>query len=465
MGKIHKALEKSKKEHRGKTKSGSFATGGPGIPPDGGIRPEAGERKATPAASRPNSQKFGLGTIHDKQLHDPAESGALNFIENKNEFQQEIKDTSVRNKSLSDSIPPVEPHELKIKKNEDDFESSKIESLQKSIDTKNTLDQKEIISVDARSIKTEPPVSGEKISFTAKPETEKKYISVYDPINSSPTINETSDNKGNFINKKGALNVFDREFEVKTAPGSVGKDNLANADSDSTDYNGVDSKLVALTKPRSYEAEQFKILRTNLLFPESGKAARSILITSAAPGDGKSFVAANLAVSLAIRRDRKVMLIDADVRRSEIHNIFGLNRTDKGICDFLSNQMPLTSLLVKTSLKNLLILPAGKRIRNPSELQSLERLPMLIDELAIHFSDYFIVIDSPPPKLASETGVLARLVDSIVVIVKAGVTKREYIEETIDLLEKEKITGIVFNWHDYGMFDYKKYVKNREYYS
>jgi capsular exopolysaccharide synthesis family protein len=159
------------------------------------------------------------------------------------------------------------------------------------------------------------------------------------------------------------------------------------------------------------------------------------------------------------------MLIDADVRRSEIHNIFGLYRSDKGICDFLSNRMPLTSLLVRTPLKNLLILPAGKRIKNPSELQSLEKLPKLIEELAIHFSDYFIVIDSPPPKLASETGVLARLVDSIVVIVKAGVTKREYIEETIDLLEKEKITGIVFNWHDYGMFDYKKYAKNREYYS
>jgi protein-tyrosine kinase len=465
MGKIHKALEKSKKEHRSKTKSGSLATGGPGTPPDGGIRPEAGERKASPAASRPNSQKFDLGTIHDELLHDPAESGASNFIENQNQFQKENKDTSVRKKSPSVSIPTVEPHELKTKKNEDDFESSKIESVQKSIDTKDTLDQKKNISVDARSIKTESPVSGKKRSFTAKPETEKKYISVYDPINSSPTINETSDNKGNFINKKGALNVFDREFEVKTADGIVGNDNFASADSDSIDYNGVDSRLVALSKPRSYEAEQFKILRTNLLFPESGKAARSILITSAAPGDGKSFVAANLAVSLALRRDRKVMLIDADVRRSEIHNIFGLYRSDKGICDFLSNRMPLTSLLVRTPLKNLLILPAGKRIKNPSELQSLEKLPKLIEELAIHFSDYFIVIDSPPPKLASETGVLARLVDSIVVIVKAGVTKREYIEETIDLLEKEKITGIVFNWHDYGMFDYKKYVKNREYYS
>jgi capsular exopolysaccharide synthesis family protein len=218
-------------------------------------------------------------------------------------------------------------------------------------------------------------------------------------------------------------------------------------------------------KPRSYEAEQFKILRTNLLFPESGNPARSILITSAAPNDGKSFVSANLAVSLALNQDRKVLLIDADVRRSQIHKIFGLNHIERGICDFLIDRIPLRSLLVKTSLKNLVILPAGQLTHNLDELQSLEKLPKLFEELAVHFSEYYIVIDSPPPKLASETGVLARLVDSIVIVMKAGVTKREYVEETIDLLEKGKIAGIVFNWHDNRMSNYKKYAKDREYYS
>jgi capsular exopolysaccharide synthesis family protein len=236
-------------------------------------------------------------------------------------------------------------------------------------------------------------------------------------------------------------------------------------DNDPKDFNAVSSSLVTLLKPRSYEAEQFKILRTNLLFPESGKPARSILITSAAPGDGKTFVSSNLAISLALDYDRKVLLIDADVRRSEIHNMFGLNQVEKGICDFLAERIPLSSLLVKTSFKNLLILPAGKATRNSGELQSLEKLPTLFEELAKHYGDYFIIIDSPPPKLASETGVLARLVDSVVIVLKAGVTKREYVVETLDLLGKGKIAGIVFNWHDNRMSHYRKYAKDREYYS
>jgi capsular exopolysaccharide synthesis family protein len=223
--------------------------------------------------------------------------------------------------------------------------------------------------------------------------------------------------------------------------------------------------LVALLKPRSYEAEQFKILRTNLLFPESGKPAKTILVTSAAPGDGKSFISANLAVSLALDHDRKVLLIDADVRRAAIHNIFGLNGFEKGVCNFLTDRIPLASLLVRTSLKNLLILPAGQMTHDPAQLQSLEKLPKLFEELSANFGEYFIVIDSPPPKLAAETGVLARLVDRIVIVMKSGVTKREYIEETIELVDKGKIAGIVFNWHENRMSKYKKYSKKREYYS
>ena len=464
MGKIHKALEKSKKEGHSKSKSASFATGGARNYPDDRPSPESVEKKLRFASSRQSSQEFDLGTIHEI-LHDSAESDEANLIQNKGEIQKEIQDAPVLNKTPFVSSPTAEPPKLETKRNKDDFKSGKNESLQKSIDEKGKLNKQIFISNDAPSIKTNSLASGEKKSFSAKPVTGEENISAYNLIDSSPAPNKATVNKSNFINENKALNVFDREIEGKTANDYVHRDDLAYADSDSTDHNSVDSRLVALLKPRSYEAEQFKILRTNLLFPESGKAARSILITSAGPGDGKSFVAANLAVSLALKHDRKVLLIDADVRRSEIHKIFGLNRSDEGVCDYLTDRMPLTSLLVKTSLKNLLILPAGKMTRNPSELQSLEKLPMLIEELGTHFSEYFIVIDSPPPKLAAETGVLARLVDGIVIIVKAGNTKREYLEETIDLLEKEKITGIVFNGYEHAMSDYKKYSKNREYYS
>ena len=144
---------------------------------------------------------------------------------------------------------------------------------------------------------------------------------------------------------------------------------------ESTGYTPVNGLLVALLKPRSYEAEQFKILRTNLLFPETGQPAKSMLITSAAPGDGKSFVSSNLAVSLALDHDRKVLLVDADVRRSAIHKIFGLNGSEKGICDFLADRVPLSSLLVKTSLNNLFILPAGRLTHAPDQCSPWKDCP------------------------------------------------------------------------------------------
>jgi capsular exopolysaccharide synthesis family protein len=366
-------------------------------------------------------------------------------------------------------LPTSENPKLSVKGNEEtiktDIEFGKKDSLVKTIEAKVASDTQNLIPADGPSTKPELPGSKENSVISSNPLTGQKYDSVNNEKISILTPHETGDNKI-FVFKEKTLNEFTREEVAdNTVAYYVHKNDSVDLDSDSINHSTVDSSLVTLLKPRSFEAEQFKILRTNLLFPESGNPARSILITSAAPNDGKSFISANLAVSLALNQDRKVLLIDADVRRSQIHKLFGLNRVEKGICDFLTDQIPLTSLLAKTSLKNLAILPAGKLTRNPDELQSLEKLPKLFEELAAHFNEYFIVIDSPPPKLASETGVLARLVDSIVIVMKAGVTKREYVEETIDLLEKGKIAGIVFNWHDNRMSNYKKYAKDREYYS
>ena len=468
MGKIHKALEKSKRESQDKSKSSSSATLGTKIFPKKSISQEAGGREFSPAAPVPASQGLDLGTIHEL-LHESADAGVPKNRDKNDTFSKEIHDAPASKKAPVVSLPTEENPKLSVKRNKEtitaDLESGKKDSLRKTIEAKIGKDTQNLIPADAPLTKTELPGSKEKSSISTKPMKGQKNDSANNEKISALTPNEADDKKVFVLNEK-TLKEFSRgEVEDRKVNNYVHKNDSAEFDSDSTNYSTVDSSLVALLKPRSYEAEQFKILRTNLLFPESGKPARSILVTSAAPGDGKSFVSSNLAVSLALDQDRKVLLLDADVRRSEIHKIFGLNRVEKGICDFLTDRIPLTSLLVRTSLKNLFILPAGKLNRNASELQSLEKLPKLFDELAINFGQFYIVIDSPPPKLAAETGVLARLVDRIVIVMKSGITKREYIEETIDLVNKEKIAGIVFNWHENRLSNYKKYAKKREYYS
>lgn len=146
------------------------------------------------------------------------------------------------------------------------------------------------------------------------------------------------------------------------------------------DVNNIDKNLVALLKAQSFENEQFKMLRTNLLFPSSGKSPRTIMVTSAVPDEGKSFVAANLAISIAQSIQEYVLLIDCDIRRPCIHTQFGFGDVP-GLSEHLANGPSLSSLLLKTEVNKLSILPGGKPPHNPSELLSSQRMSKLLEEV------------------------------------------------------------------------------------
>lgn len=232
----------------------------------------------------------------------------------------------------------------------------------------------------------------------------------------------------------------------------------------SYDVNKIDPNLVALLKPQSFENEQFKMLRTNLLFPPSGKSPRTILITSALPAEGKSFVAANLAISIAQSIQEYVLLIDCDIRRPTIHTKFGFGDVP-GLSEHLANGTPLSSLLLKTEVNKLSILSGGKPPYNPSELLSSQRMSKLLGEVTERYRDRYIVIDSPPPKLTAETSAISRQVDGILLVVEYGSTSRQMVSDLMGIMGKEKILGIILNKLDmrfssyYGMVKYSKYGK------
>ena len=248
---------------------------------------------------------------------------------------------------------------------------------------------------------------------------------------------------------------------VRTLPHKSGSDksNIRIKDAEIENNNRIiDEDIVAYAESDSIEAEQFKMLRTNILFPVSGKPPRLILVTSAMPGEGKSFVAANLAVSIARNINEHVLLVDCDLRKPCIHTRFGYKNV-QGLSEYLSRNIPLASLLLKTKIEKLTLLPGGKIPDNPSELLSSEAMKELLVEVKERYKDRIIIIDSPPPQLTAETNVIARLVDGILLVVKYGFTKREMVAEMIARLGKEKVLGVVFNWLSKRATSYYGYGK------
>jgi len=220
--------------------------------------------------------------------------------------------------------------------------------------------------------------------------------------------------------------------------------------------------LVSLVDPQSYEAEQFKILRNSILFPVAGAALQSILVTSSMPSEGKSFVSSNLAISIAMNVNRHVLLIDCDLRKPDLHRVFGVGDVP-GLSDFLAERRQLDSLLLRTNVERLTLLPGGPIPPNPSELTSSERMSEMLEEVKQRYQDRLIIIDSPPPGLAAETSFLARQVDGILLVVKHGKTGREDVEDLMETVGPEKILGVVINYLNmplsrrYGYGKYGKY--------
>lgn len=222
---------------------------------------------------------------------------------------------------------------------------------------------------------------------------------------------------------------------------------------------GFDENLITFHQPHSVESEIFKVLRTNLLFPSEGTPPKSILVTSALPGDGKSFVSANLAISMAMGVEEHVLLMDADIRNPSIEEMFGIGNV-KGLSEYLAKGSNVAENFVKTAVDKLTILPAGRPPYNPTELLTTQKMKTLLDEVKNRYDDRYIIVDSAPPSLASETAAIAKYMDGILIVVKAGKTPKKEIDEVIEQLGKEKIIGVVLNYSDQTSKKYYGYGKS-----
>ncbi len=228
--------------------------------------------------------------------------------------------------------------------------------------------------------------------------------------------------------------------------------------------SSIDPKLIVYHEPESLAAEHFKLLRSRILHPSDGRELRTILVTSAMDDAGKTMVACNLALSIAQGVDPYALLIDADVRRSSVHKMFGLD-PGIGLTDYLVGRESLPACFVKPAISKLTILPSGEKVPNPAEIITSSRMKALLDEAKARYEDRFIIIDSPPVNLASEVIDLTKLVDTVLLVVRCGGASKPFIEQAINRLGKDRIMGIVFNAYDRPSGKYGYYKQKNSYYS
>jgi exopolysaccharide/PEP-CTERM locus tyrosine autokinase len=211
-----------------------------------------------------------------------------------------------------------------------------------------------------------------------------------------------------------------------------------------SDDTVLDSKLVSFFQPGSIVAEQFRKLRTYLFRPTLQNPPKTILVTSAFSGEGKSLIAINLAISIAIELHSYALLVDCDLRNPTLSRWFGMHES-KGLSNYLLGQSELPDLLVKTQVDKLSLLCGGSSQDNPVELIGSKKMEALVEELKSRYNDRYIILDSSPVLATTEPSVLDKLVDGILIVVRAGETPRESVQQALKLLKTEKIIGVVLN--------------------
>lgn len=224
-----------------------------------------------------------------------------------------------------------------------------------------------------------------------------------------------------------------------------------------TRANGVDERLVALRDPSSFEAEHYRALRHLLEQTHKSGAVSIIAISSPGPGDGKTVSAINLAASLAEAPEARVLLADADLRRPSVAAYLGLGDSrDPGLVEAITNPgLALADVARRLAPFNFSFLPAGRCIAIPYDVLNAPRLGELLEEARQQYD--YVVLDTPPVVPVPDCRVMARWVDGFLIVVAAHKTPRRLVAEALNLMDPDKVIGLVFNKDDRPVSEYGGY--------
>jgi len=202
---------------------------------------------------------------------------------------------------------------------------------------------------------------------------------------------------------------------------------------------------------KSQLAEEFRVIKRPLVNNIQGSEVNGIsrpnliLICSSLPGEGKTFVSINLALSIANEMDKKVLLIDADVEKPSISKQLGIKQSP-GLIEYLENEsISFSDILLKTDLANLTVIPAGKRHKYSTELLSSQRMYLFADEVSRRYRDRVVIFDSPPLLVATQAQILAELVGQVVLVIAAEETPQNVVNESVAKLANCDVVMTLLN--------------------
>ncbi len=202
----------------------------------------------------------------------------------------------------------------------------------------------------------------------------------------------------------------------------------------SSDLESGNMTLVTITDPRSPASEAYRTLRTNLSFYSLDKPLRTLVVTSPSAGEGKSTTIANLAVTYA-QSGRRTILVDCDLRRPNLHEVFGLDASP-GLTNLVMEEISDLPLQ-QTAVENLWLLSSGAKPPNPADMLGASRMDQIIELLAERAD--IVLFDAPPVTVAADATILGAKVDGVLLVIQAGKTRRDRSERARELLEKARI--------------------------
>ncbi len=233
--------------------------------------------------------------------------------------------------------------------------------------------------------------------------------------------------------------------------------------------------MITPANTRSLIAEEYRAIKRpllkNVLNPQMSSHSHPnlIMVTSALPGEGKSFTSINLAMSIAMEMDHTVLLVEADVPKPAIAGYLGLDVEEKGLVDYLADEnQELEELLFRTNIPKLTLLRSGRQHPQATELLASQHMRRLTQELAQRYPDRVVIFDAPPMLVSSEAVALAGLVGQVVMVIESGKTPQRVVKDALALIGTDKFVGVVLNKSQggssqgYGYGHYGTYGYGRE---
>jgi len=205
----------------------------------------------------------------------------------------------------------------------------------------------------------------------------------------------------------------------------------------------ADARLVCLTDQGGLAAEKFRVLGLKLRHLREQRKLKRIVITSSIPEEGKSLIAANLALNQSRSKVLSTVLVDGDLRRPELASRFGFSRNLAGLSEVLRGERQLSEVVYKLESSGLRFLPAGVTPENPIELMQAGRLQQLLEQLETFFD--WIVVDTPPVLPMADTPLWMKLADGVLLVTREGVCEKKLLGRAVEVIDPATMLGVIVN--------------------